>query len=163
MHPDIIDSALFVAAGDDVRAFSCEATIHAPRADVWAFWTDGAAFARVYGRGRPELAARIYLAVGGRYEWLWDGVTGSNDCQVLCWLPQRLLAFSWNAPPSQPQSRELRTWVVVELAEVDEGTHVTLTHAGFGHEPHWEETRAYFQTAWPGVLATLREGLERAR
>jgi uncharacterized protein YndB with AHSA1/START domain len=42
-----IDPALFVATGDDVRAFSCEATIRAPRADVWAIWTDDAVFARV--------------------------------------------------------------------------------------------------------------------
>ncbi len=81
---------------------------------------------------------------------------------MLCWLPPRLLAFSWNAPPDQPASRALRTWVVVELAEGTAGTHVTLTHAGLGPEPHWDETRAYFPAAWPRVLETLRGGLGRA-
>ena len=30
---------------------------------------------------------------GGRYEWLWDGKMGSNDCQVLSFIPNRMISF----------------------------------------------------------------------
>jgi uncharacterized protein YndB with AHSA1/START domain len=155
-----IDANLFSAA-EGTTSFVCEAVIRAPVEDVYRAWTDGKAFAAAYGPDRPELGGDIDLAIGGRYEWLWDGVTGSNDCQVLSFIPGRMVSFSWNAPPTQPDSRAQRTWVVVETSPADGGaTHVRLTHLGFGPEPHWVETREYFQKAWPHVLEQFRTNLE---
>lgn len=156
-----IDPALFVAAGPDIRSFEVEELIGASAEDVFAAFTDGAAFKRAYGPDREELAANIDLAIGGRYEWLFDGEIGSNGCQVLSYVPNRMVSFSWNAPTAQPESRALRTWVVVELTpEGPDSTHVRITHLGFGAEAHWDETFAYFQRGWPAVLATLKKNLE---
>jgi hypothetical protein len=46
------------------------------------------------------------------------------------------------------------------LADADGGTHVRITHtgwpaSGFAGEPQWEETFAYFDRAWAGVLRML--------
>jgi uncharacterized protein YndB with AHSA1/START domain len=155
-----IDANLFSAAGN-TTSFVTEAVIRAPVEDVYRAWTDGKAFAAAYGPDRAELRADIDLAIGGRYEWLWDGVTGSNGCQVLSFVPGRMVSFSWNAPPDQADSRAQRTWVVVETTPADGGaTHVRLTHLGFGPEPHWVETYEYFRKAWPHVLETFRKHLE---
>ena len=81
-----VDTSLFDARGMDVRSFTKETTIQAPVSTVYAAWSDGDVFPRVYGPDRPELAANIDLAIGGRYEWLWDGEMGSNGCQVLSYL-----------------------------------------------------------------------------
>jgi uncharacterized protein YndB with AHSA1/START domain len=157
----IINTEMFAASGPDVRSFVKETTIDAPVAAVYAAWTDSAAFLKAYDPSRPEMAANIELAIGGPYEWLWDGRIGSNGCQILSYIPNRMVSFSWNAPPDQPESRARHTWVVVELAAVGEGsTHVTMTHLGFGTEPHWDETFEYFGKAWPHVLAQLKQNLE---
>jgi len=164
MTPKPVDTSLFDARGMDVRSFVKEAVIQAPVSAVYAAWSDGEVFPRVYGPDRPELAANIDLAIGGRYEWLWDGELGSNGCQVLSYIPDRMISFSWNAPPSQPESRAKHTWVVVEFEAVDEGegdaTKLTLTHVGFGKAEHWDETYEYFSAAWPHVLEQFRQNLE---
>ena len=72
-----------------------------------------------------------------------------------------MISFSWNAPPTQPESRAKRTWVVVELEALGErSTRVRLTHLGFGQAKHWQETREYFSKAWDHVLAQFKQGLE---
>ena len=157
-----IDTSLFDARGTDVRPFVKETVIHAPVSQVFAAWSDGEVFPTAYAPDRPELAANIDLAIGGRYEWLWDGEMGSNGCQILSYIPDRMISFSWNAPPSQPESRARHTWVVVEFDPIqDDATKVTLTHLGFGTAPHWDETRDYFYKAWPHVLEQFRTNLEK--
>lgn len=107
------------------------------------------------------LAANIDLAIGGRYEWLWDEEMGSNGCQVLSYVPNRMLRFSWNAPPTQPESRAKHTWVVVLFDALEDGTtRVRQTHIGFGKTAHWDETMEYFSKAWSHVLEQFRKGLE---
>jgi uncharacterized protein YndB with AHSA1/START domain len=156
--PRPIDSNRF-APSPHTDGFVRELVIAAPVERVYAAWTDGAAFAAAYGPDRPELRADIDLAIGGRYEWLWDGKRGSNDCQVLSFIPNRMVTFSWNAPPDQPESRAQRTWVVVEFEPVDAGTQVRLTHLGFGEAEHWRVTEAYFGKAWDHVLGQFATNL----
>jgi uncharacterized protein YndB with AHSA1/START domain len=155
-----IDTNLF-AADSPTRSFVREVTIAAPVAEVYAAWSDGERFVQAYDPDRPELKANIDLAIGGRFEWLWDGKMGSNDCQVLSFIPDRMISFSWNAPPDQVDSRAKRTWVVVEFEATDSGgTHVRLSHLGFGSAAHWDETYEYFQAAWPVVFANFKQNLE---
>ncbi|MEM1414217.1 MAG: SRPBCC domain-containing protein [Myxococcota bacterium] len=155
-----IDESLFVASGMDVARFEVEERIAAPPERIFAAFATAAGFVDAFGPEREALVAHIDLAIGGRYEWLFDGAVGSNGCQVLSYLPGRMISFSWNAPPTQPAQRAKRTWVVVELAPEDGGTHVRLTHLGFGPGPAWETTRAYFEEAWPHVVATMKANLE---
>jgi len=156
-----IDTSLFVAGGMGVSSFVREATLRAPVENVYRAWTDPESWRRAYDPDRAELQAEIDLVIGGRYEWLWDGEIGSNGCQVLSFVPNRMLSFSWNAPPTQPESRAKRTWVVVDFEpRGDDATHVRITHLGFGEGPEWEETRSYFEKAWPHVLSSFAAGLE---
>jgi hypothetical protein len=66
---------------------------------------------------------------------------------------------------TQTKSRTSRTWVVVELSPESDGrtqvrvTHVRVTHLGFGSEPHWQETKAYFESAWAYVLDQMAKNL----
>jgi len=145
-----IDVQRFVASGSDVRSFVVEREMPAPAAEVYDLWTTDSGWSKVW---RSPGASRIELAIGGRYEWMFNGWLGSNGCQVLSYIPDRMLSFSWNAPPSQPDNRLARTWVVVELTPIDGGeTLVRLTHLGFGEGEAWDETQTYFENAWVHVL-----------
>jgi len=153
---DPIDTSLFVAQGPELRSFVKSAAIDAPAPAVFRAWATPEGWRRVYDR--PECAANIDLRVGGRYEWLFDGRVGSNGCRVLSYIPDRMITFSWNAPPTHPETRGRRTWVVVELeALAGDRTGVTLTHLGFGDSPAWDETHDYFLAAWDSVLARMGE------
>lgn len=158
--PEPIDSSRF---SDDAEtsSFVLEKVIHTSPETLYRAWTDSEAFKKAYDPERPELSANIEMVIGGRYEWLWDGVTGGNGCQILSFIPGRMISFSWNAPPEQPESREQRTWVVVEFEPTEpNGTRLRLTHLGFGPEPHWQETRQYFEAAWQHVFEQFRKHLE---
>jgi len=156
-----IDTGMFVGSGQSVRRFVSEATILAPVGEVYAAWSDPAALVQAYNARQPQIKANIELEIGGRYEWLWDGQVGSNGCQILSYIPGRMISFSWNAPPDQPESRAKHTWVVVEFEAADpDSTHVRLTHLGFGNAPHWDETFEYFTKAWQHVLGQFKKYLE---
>jgi uncharacterized protein YndB with AHSA1/START domain len=155
-----IDPDRFVASGPHVRSFAKEVEVAASPATVWSAWATPRGWNRVYP---PPALAHIDLVVGGRYEWLFDGKIGSNGCQVLGYVPDRMIQFSWNAPPSQAENREKRTWVVVECLPQGEGaTRLRLKHLGFGTGTAWDETYAYFDAAWDSVLARFQEVLATA-
>ena len=155
-----IDASLFVASGPEVRGFELEETMAVPPADVFAAFTDADAFVAAYGPQSETLKAAVELAIGGRYEWLFDGEVGSNGCQVLAYAPGRMVAFTWSAPPEHGALRDVRTWVVVQLDPTPEGTAVRLGHWGFGDGAEWDDTVTYFKNAWAYVLGTLKNNLE---
>lgn len=149
----------FAEVGRDARALTKTITIDAPRPDVYRAWTDAEAFKAAYAPESEALTAHIDPAIGGRYEWLFDGETGSNGCKVLCYLPGDLIAFTWDAPPNL-ETRGTKTWVVVRLTDAENGsTKVTLTHAGFGTGDEWDATRDYFDRAWDHVLMQFAQHL----
>ncbi|MBM4130089.1 SRPBCC domain-containing protein [bacterium] len=152
-----IDPALFDADPHHHRSFTKAIDIAAPVAQVYALWTEAAAWQGLMG---PDSRANIDLEIGGRYEWLFDGKIGSNGCQVLSYIPGRMVSFTWNAPPGQA-TRDRRTWVVVETeATTPTTTLLVLTHLGFGQGPDWDTTYAYFDQAWGRVLAMMKQHLE---
>jgi len=155
-----IDPTLFDARGRDLRSFTKEIDIDAPAARAYALWTDAAAWTQLMG---GESRANFDLEIGGRYEWLFNGTIGSNGCQVLSYIPDRMVSFTWNAPPGQA-TRERRTWVVVETTETAPGrTHLRLTHLGFGQGADWDTTFTYFDNAWGRVLPLMKQALETAK
>jgi len=155
-----------LAAGG-VRSFSCTQAYAASPARVFAAWTREEEVATWFGA-----AARVELRIGGPFEvYFLDAsapARGSEGCVVLSWLPDRMLSFTWNAPPHLPYVRERRTWVVVDIAATPGGSVVTLTHTGWPEDgfagavahPEWAATWSYFQAAWPRVLANLRRHVE---
>ena len=75
--------------------------------------------------------------------------------------PMKMLTFDWNAPPSLPEARQQRTFVVVRLFDVDgKSTRVTLHHTGWGDGGEWDKTYAYFDRAWGNVLGNLKKRFE---
>ena len=133
-----------------------ESIVAAPPAAVWRAWTDPAVITQFFAQ-----RARIELAPGGAYEMLFlldapEGQQGSEGCTVLAYVPEKVLAFSWNAPPRFKDARGQHTWVVVELEALPESrTRVRLTHYGFGRGEEWAQVHAYFDRAWGNVMKSL--------
>lgn len=160
---------LVAASADDLapKDIIKERVLPAPREKLWRLWSSK--------EGLMEWLvddAHIELRPGGAYEvyFLLDeprGARGSETCRVLSFVPQRMLSFTWNAPPHFAETRFQHTWVVVELIDTPAlekdapvATRVVITHTGWPasglrDEPQWAETFAYFEKAWASVLEQL--------
>ncbi len=125
--------------------------------EVWKAWTT---YEGVTSFFAPE--AKIGLFIGGPYEMYFDmdapeGSRGGEGLRILSYLPPEMLSFEWNAPPSFPTERNVKTWVVVLLKEMQEGrTEVSLSHFGWREGLRWNEVYDYFERAWDIVLARLQ-------
>jgi uncharacterized protein YndB with AHSA1/START domain len=127
--------------------------VPAPVADVWRAWTteEGA-----QGFFAPK--CRIDLRPGGSYEMLFDldaeqGKQGAEGMMLLAIQPERMLAFTWNAPPHLPKVRGQMTHVVVRMSETETGeTRVILRHDGWGEGDEWDDAFQYFSRVWPEVV-----------
>lgn len=152
---------LVAARADDLspRVIHHEITVSRPRAAVWKQWTT------VEGLRFVVEEAQVDLRPGGVYEWYFlmkspVGSRGGEGCRILSFLPERMLTFSWNAPPEMKRTRKQYTWVVMNFEDAPGGTKVTLDHLGWPakglvDDPQWEETFKYFEGAWDWVLKKL--------
>lgn len=146
------------------HAIDLTVSVAAPRTAVWHALTDESELTRWFGRG-----ARVELRDGGPYEIYFlmenpPGTRGGEGNTITSYLPARLLAFTWNAPPSfGPFFRENRTHVLLQLADESAGTRVQLTHYGWQAGEDWQKVHAYFAAAWPRVLASLQAHFAPAR
>ena len=135
------------------------AVVSKPIKEVWRMWTTHEGLLTFFGADNniemtPGGAYEIYFIIDNPY-----GQRGSEGCRVLSFLPERMLSFSWNAPPQFAQIREseYKTWVVVELEEIGKSeTKVTLTHLGWPDDKKWDKVYNYFDEAWDVVLARLK-------
>ena len=68
-----------------------------------------------------------------------------------------MLSFTWNAPPSIPEVRKEKTWVVLTFQPQEEGnkTQVSLVHLGWQAGEEWQKALKYFDRAWETVLGRL--------
>ncbi|MHB1294077.1 MAG: SRPBCC family protein [Anaerolineae bacterium] len=137
------------------RALVRQALVPASPREVWKAWTTADGAMTFFA---PR--ATVRLQPGGPYEMLFDldapeGSRGTEGLHVLCYLPEEMLAFEWNAPPHLSEVRREPTWVVVQLAPRGANTVVTLTHLGWGSGAAWDDALAYFERAWSLVLARL--------
>lgn len=133
------------------------AVVDAPVADVWKAWTNSAGIESFWA---PK-AAKVEPWPGGAFE-LWFGVDlpegsrGSEGCRVHSVRPMEQLVFEWSAPPTIPAIRPLRTLVYLDFKPLPgDRTEVTLRNYGYGDGEDWAKTKAYFQRAWPNVMASL--------
>ena len=130
----------------------------APIDAVWETWTTKAGIESFFA---PE--AEIEAKVGGAFHIHIDplgkpGSKGADDMRFMALQAPHMLSFDWNAPPSLPEVRQQRTFVVVRLAEVDaKTTRVTLHHSGWGKGGEWDKAYTYFDAAWGRVLANLSQ------
>ena len=135
------------------RSIHGEVVVTAPIEEVWAAWTteDGI-------RSFFAPAGNIDPQVNGAYEIFFDlsaepGLRGGEGMRFLALQPNKMLSFTWNAPPSLPSVRGQMTHVVVRLEQNgDDQTYVSLTHDGWGDGGEWDQAFIYFSRAWNDVV-----------
>ncbi len=143
------------------RLVRAEALIAAPRSQVWEALTTRAGATTFFSDD-----ARIELRFMGPYEIYFvadapAGTRGGEGCRVLSYVPQEMISFTWNAPPTLSEVRAWKTFVVIQLSDESEGkTRVRLTHGGWRSGKQWDEAYTYFERAWPEVLANLTKRFE---
>lgn len=154
-------AAAAVPAAAAERALDKTVVVPASVDAVWQAWTTTSGVTSFFAPG-----AEIEPRVGGAFHVYFDpgaepGQRGADDMRILALQPKRMLSFDWNAPPSLPQARQQRTFVVVRLHPVDErSTRVTLHHTGWGDGGEWDQAYTYFDRAWDNVLAGLKARFE---
>lgn len=152
-----IEPSLFPVPSTDLAPVVKEVLIPGSPAEVFHCWTTSEGF-----KSFMSVESNIELRVGGKFEIYFSmdppaGLRGSEGCQVLAYIPDEMLAFSWSAPPKFPKEREQRALVVVTMMLAEGGTKVRLVHTGFGEGGQWPEVRQYFDNAWGMVLGALTQ------
>lgn len=167
LHAQWLLSALIVLAWSNwvaaaERAIEKTVTVPATVDAVWEAWTTRAGIISFFA---PD--AEIDARVGGAFHIHIDplaepGMKGADEMRFMALQPKRMLSFDWNAPPSLPEARKQRTFVVVRLTPVTEqSTQVAITHLGWGDGGEWDKTFAYFDRAWGFVLGNLKQRFEK--
>jgi uncharacterized protein YndB with AHSA1/START domain len=138
------------------RAIDKQVVLNATLDQAWDAWTTREG---IVGFFAPD--AKIEPRVGGAFQVYMDpgapaGSKGADDMRFMALQPKKMLSFDWNAPPSLPEARAQRTFVVVRFEPLgDRQTRITLHHTGWGDGGEWDKAYAYFDKAWSNVLANL--------
>jgi uncharacterized protein YndB with AHSA1/START domain len=144
------------------RAIDKQVEIAATLDQAWDAWTTREGITSFFA---PD--ARIEPHVGGAFHIHIDpgapaGSRGADDMRFMALQPKTMISFDWNAPPSLPQVRAQRTFVVVRFERVSDAvTRVSLHHTGWGDGGEWDKAYAYFDRAWAGVLGNLKKRFEQ--
>src|SRR5215212_1942945 len=82
------------------RAIDLDVLVPAKVDAVWRAWTTSAGIKTFFA---PD--ARVELAVDGPFEiyinpYAKPGLKGADDMRILAFQEQKMLTFTWNAPPS---------------------------------------------------------------
>jgi len=131
--------------------------VPAPIGDVWKAMTTEKGVVTFFAPG-----AAVELAVGGKYEMYFapkqpKGQKGGEGNKILSFSPEEMLSFTWNAPPSLPEVRKEKTWVVLTFKPLEAGkTQVSLIHLGWRIGEEWQKALQYFDKAWEVVLGRLQ-------
>ena len=157
----LLQLLLLPAAGAAERAIDKEIVVPANVDAAWAAWTTREGIISFFA---PD--AVVDPRVGGAFQihinpLAEPGMKGADDMRFLALQPKKMLSFDWNAPPSLPEVRQQRTFVLVRLTAVDDkSTRVAIHHTGWGDGGEWDKAYAYFDRAWGNVLINLRKRFE---
>jgi uncharacterized protein YndB with AHSA1/START domain len=144
------------------RVLEKQATVEATIPRMWDAWTTEEGIKSFFSP-----ACNVELKVDGPFEILFDpgaepGSRGAEGCRILAFQPEKMLAFTWNAPPHLAEVRKQWTHVVVRFKEAGLGsTSVTIRHDGWGEGGEWDQAFEYFDRAWEVVLRWLGYRFER--
>jgi uncharacterized protein YndB with AHSA1/START domain len=144
------------------RAIDKSIDVPATLDDTWAAWTTREGITSFFA---PD--AEIDARVGGAFHIHIDpgapaGSKGADDMRFMALQPKKMLSFDWNAPPSLPEARAQRTFVVVRFEPLDDKlTRVTLHHTGWGNGGEWDKAYGYLDRAWGNVLGNLKKRFEQ--
>jgi len=135
------------------KQISFQISIPASLNEVWGAWTTEEGAKTFFA---PE--CKIDLKPGGAYEMLFNldappGEQGGEGMIILAVQPEKMLSFTWNAPPNLPSVRGEMTHVVINLeSEGADETLVSLTHDGWGEGGEWDQAFDYFTRAWGEIV-----------
>jgi uncharacterized protein YndB with AHSA1/START domain len=144
------------------RAIDKQVVVNATLDQAWQAWTTREGIVAFMA---PD--AKIEPRVGGAFQIYFDplaaaGEKGADDMRFMALQPKKMLSFDWNAPPSLPEARAQRSFVVVRFEPVGERqTQVTLHHTGWGSGGEWDQAYTYFDRAWGSVLANLQKRFDQ--
>lgn len=143
------------------RAIDKEIVVPAGVDAAWAAWTTREGIVSFFAPDavvEPRVGGAFHIHINPLAE---PGMKGADDMRFLALQPKKMLTFDWNAPPSLPEARQQRTFVIVRLAPVDDkSTRVTIHHTGWGDGGEWDKAYTYFDRAWGNVLINLRKRFE---
>jgi uncharacterized protein YndB with AHSA1/START domain len=100
-------------------------------------------------QGKPEPNTPFY------FETSYEGIRHPHYGRFLSLVENERIELTWLTGAGGTEGAE--TLVTVQLATHDNGTFLTLTHAGFASEA----ARNTHQEAWPSVLSQLEERMSR--
>lgn len=156
---DHVPAARYVAEPSD-RILRKEVEVTASLEQVWETWTTTEGTQSFFADH-----AHVELRPGGLFEIYFnpdalEGQRGSEGCRILSYLPETMLSFEWNAPPSFGELRYQHTRVVILFTESPEGKiKLHLSHLGWGQGEQWDELYAYFDRAWDYVLSSFAKSV----
>ncbi|HEY9104591.1 SRPBCC domain-containing protein [Chitinimonas sp.] len=161
--PPVLLSLVTFAVNAAESGIELAVTIKAPVAKVWQAWTTSEGISSFFA---PE--AHVEAKPDGPFEVYMDpygepGLKGADTMKVLAVEPEKLLSFTWNAPPHLPAARAQRTVVILRFAPEGQDTRLSLSHVGWGSDGEWPKARAYFEKAWPNVLKNLQTRFETGK
>jgi len=143
------------------RAIDKEIVVPAGVDAAWAAWTTREGIVSFFAPDavvEPRVGGAFHIHINPLAE---PGMKGADDMRFLALQPKKMLTFDWNAPPSLPEARQQRTFVIVRLVPVDDkSTRVTIHHTGWGDGGEWDKAYTYFDRAWGNVLINLRKRFE---
>ena len=117
------------------RKFEKTFVVHVPLARAWQ------AFAETQERSRWEANPfEIEARPGGRVRWELPGIETTG--RVLEVVPERLLKHIEDTGPHAGQE------VTVAFEEVEGGTRISITHAGFGDGDEFDDMLESTQLGW---------------
>jgi uncharacterized protein YndB with AHSA1/START domain len=135
-----------------------EVVVKAPPEAVFKAWSTSEGIATFFAPeakvdARPDGLFEVYMNPYGE-----PGMKGADNMRVLGVQENRMISFTWNAPPHLPQARAQRTFVTVRMQpEGAAETRVRLTHSGWGDGGEWDKAYVYFERAWGNVLSNLQK------
>jgi uncharacterized protein YndB with AHSA1/START domain len=145
-----------VAAAE--RTIAREIVVDATLEQVWQAWTRREGIVSFLA---PD--ANVDARAGGPFHIYMDplgapGMKGADEMRYMAVQPMKMISFDWNAPPSLPEVRKQRTFVVVRFESIaPKQVRLTLSHSGWGDGGEWDKAYAYFDRAWGNVLANLKK------
>jgi uncharacterized protein YndB with AHSA1/START domain len=154
----LVSWALSTVAVAAERAIDKEVEVNASLDQAWQAWTTREGITSFFA---PD--AVVEPRVGGAFHIHIDpgapaGARGADDMRFMALQPKKMLSFDWNAPPSLPEARAQRSFVVVRFFPLTETrTRVTLHHTGWGDGGEWDKAYVYFDKAWTAVLGNLQK------
>lgn len=135
------------------RSIELKIDVPAPITEVWKAWSTRDGVQTFFA---PD--ANVDARPDGPYEIFFDptaepGQRGADEMRVLAVQPERMLSFTWNAPPSFPEVRRQRTHVTIRLDPIDDNhTRVHLSRDGWGDGEEWDRVFDYFTRAWGRIV-----------